>query len=180
MGWCRPEGCYRLAMGFCGISFVDFPSIARMPGGKMTHVFVAMGFGKDRGSSDVCKATVAFYECCPGDAAIVGESVAVDNNRFRPQPETVERPMHGKDRGPEDVDAVNFFVIHDSDSPCQSFVFDYDAQGFATFFTDLLRVVEPWMAECRGEDYGGGIDGPGKSTAPGFVATGFNDCWVEA
>ena len=58
---------YCLAMGFCGIAFVDVPSVDRKEGVETSHFVVACGFGKDGRGSYVGQFAVAFDDRLPGN-----------------------------------------------------------------------------------------------------------------
>lgn len=176
---CGAKSGNGITVGFGRVAFVDLPSIARTLVGQSAHCFVAVGLCKDRGGGNVGEPSVAFDKRGPRDLAVGGESVAVDYYGFRPQFESVERAMHGKNGCAQNIDPVNFFIIDNSDGPCESLVFNDGAKLVATFLADLFRIIEPRMAESSGKDNRGGVDRTGQTASSGFVATGFNDVRIK-
>ncbi len=67
-----------LAMGFCGVAFVDFPVVAGVLGGEFLHQFIAVGLGEYRGGCYRHVCGVAFDYGCMRDDYAVGDSIVVN------------------------------------------------------------------------------------------------------
>ena len=100
------------------------------------------------------------------------EAVAVDNDALRTNLQTVQRAMHGENRGVEDVVSIDFGHIDHTDRPRQGIALDFGAQCTPACIGQLLRIVERLVVIVGRKDDCGGIDRTGQTTAPRFVTTG--------
>lgn len=127
-----------LAVGFCGVAFVDVPGILWVEVVKPFHLVISICFGKDGCCRYVGEFAVAFYYCCPGYVTPWLEAVAVDDYGSGGDFEGVEGAVHGQYGGVEDVDAVDLFGCHDSYGPCDGFGLDVVAEQVAVVFAKLF------------------------------------------
>ena len=81
--------------------------------------------------------------------------------------------MHCLDGCVQDIYAVDLFGLDCAYAVRYRFGFDGFANYVSVFAAHLLRVIEERVHEARRQYYGGGIYGPGKASAPGFIAAGF-------
>ena len=140
------------------------------------HIIVAIGLGQHRSGGNRQIFRIALHDGGVRNfkhLAHVGlEAVAVDDNAFGTELQTVECAVHGQDSGVQDVDPVDLFRIDHTDRPRQRILLDDRAQRAPPGIGQLLRVVEQFVVIVRRKDHGGSIDRTGQTTATGFVATG--------
>ena len=163
---------------FGGVAFVAIPAIVRVEFMLRFHVFVAVGFGEDRGGGDSLVFGVAFNDAEVWNIVLADEAVAVDEQELGSGVELRDGEVHGMYGGAEDVDTVNLVVVDGSDSPCNGIVFNIMAESQTLFGSELLGVVEERVAVVVRQDDGGGIDRAGKTTASSLVATSFGEFFI--
>lgn len=126
----------------CRITFVDFPVIARIAGGGITHEFVAVGLGEDRGRGYVAVFRIAFDHGHVGYVAVWFETVAVNGDSARRNLKRIQGAVHGEDRGVENVDAVYFLMVNRGNGPGYGITFYDGTQFLALLFGEFFRIVE--------------------------------------
>ena len=159
----------------CRITFVDFPVIARIAGGGITHEFVAVGLGEDRGRGYVAVFRIAFDHGHVGYVAVWFETVAVNGDSARHNLKRIQGAVHGEDRGVENVDAVYFLMVNRGNGPGYGITFYDGTQFLALLFGEFFRIVEQRVWISVGKNYGSCENGSGQASAPGFIAACFEN-----
>ena len=161
-----------------GIAFVAEPVVKWVFLSQVIHVVVPERLGQDAGGCDGEVFAVALDDGGVRQVAVGLETVAVDDDGFRPKGELVECPVHGEDGGVEDVDVVYLLGRNDADTPGQGIAQNLFAELVAPLFRELLGVIQPLVVIIGGENDGGGEDAAGKTSSAGFIATGFGQSFV--
>ena len=165
------DGC---AVVTSRIAFVLCPVIVWEFLGNASHILVTMSLGKDARSSYAHHLAVALDDGGEGDVAVGIKAVTVDEDVLGTHREPVKCPVHGSDRGLEDVDAVNFLGRDHSHSPCQSLVLDNGAQHVALVLGELLAVVEQFVVEVGRQNHSGSRDRSCQASTPCLVTPRLN------
>ena len=135
-----------------------------------------MGLREDRGGGDTGIGRVAVDDG-PVILEPIGseraEFVAVDKQELRRRIQAQHRPLHARDGGPEDVEAVDFRRADFFYGPGDGFALNHFPKFLPGALGHLFRIVQQRMAEVRGQDDGGGEDRSGQRSPSGLVAAGF-------
>ena len=127
-----PELCDRFPVDCRAISLIVVPAIMRKFQVKSLHILVPPGFGQDAGCCNGGVEGVALYDAVVGDFPVAGEPVAVYEQESRCHSQSVgasqsiESEVHGFERGVEDIDPVDFFLIYEGDAPGKRFGLNND------------------------------------------------------
>ena len=170
----RNSECFDgLTVLFGGVSLVAKPVVLRILLGQLVHIVVTIGLGKDRGCRDGEELAITLDNGRMRKVTIRFEAVAVDNDGFRAHLKLVEGPMHGQDRGIENVDAVNLLRSDDTYGPSHRIALNDLAQLIALTLSQLFGVVEQFVVLIGGQDDSRSIDAACQTASTRLVAAGF-------
>lgn len=158
-----------------GIACVVVPTVVRVLFVKLQHEIVATGFGQNAGGGDREVFAIALDDGLIIDEGIGFETIAVDDDKFGAKCQGIESTVHGKDRGVENVDFVDFTGRNFGDGPSKSIAFYLFAQLITHLCRELLAIVETRVLIVGRENDGGGKYGTCQTTAPCLVATGLHE-----
>src|SRR5262245_28577178 len=159
----------------CRVSFVGFPAIAGMPHGQPVHEVVAQHFGDDRGCRDRMAARVSVHDGLVL-AAQLGTRQAIDENVRRREAEPVQCALHGEDRRPANVQAVDFTHARGADGDGKCPLADLRDEPLPLRSGEHLGVVETAnRLDAHRKHDGRGDHWTGQWTAADFVNPGDAD-----
>ena len=113
-----------------------------------------------------------------GNIGIGAKTIAVYQQMLRTHTQGIDRPMHGQNRGIEDIETVNLFGRNDTYSPRHSLPFDDRAQGTPLAVGQLFGIIQLFIAEVRRQDDRSSIDRSCQTTTAGFITAGFYDIFM--
>lgn len=113
-----------------------------------------------------------------GNIGIGAKTIAVYQQMLRTHTQGIDRPMHGQDRGIEDIETVNLFRRNDTYGPRHSLPLDDRAQGTPLAVGQLLGIIQQLITEIRGQDDRSGIDRSCQTTTAGLITAGFYDIFM--
>ena len=153
------------------IAFVHIPAISRILHGSIVHIIIAGCLGKYRGGCDIGVATVATHHGGVLQATTRLETVAVDKHMPGPHAQGIESAVHGKDRGVENVDAVDFSCGARCYGPRHGRFLYHGYKRAPARIAELLGIVEPRVGEAVGQNDGCRKHGAGEAAAASLVAS---------
>ena len=175
-----------LAVLLRGIALVGEPVVLGIFLCQAVHVVITIGLGEDAGGSDSEVFAVALDNRRMGQLLAVSrvliglEAVAIDDDGLRAHFQLIQCPMHGEDRGVEDIDLVDLLGGDDAHSPGYGIALDDLTQLIAALLRELLRVVEELVLITVGQDDGSSIDTACQAATTSLVAACLNLAFVPA
>ena len=101
------------------VSFISFPSVLWVLQIEACHIEVAFGFSQDRSGGDIGIDSVSFDDTLVGDISLGSESIPIDQQELGGNFELCDGPIHGFERGVQDIDLVDFLRGDHFDCPGQ-------------------------------------------------------------
>lgn len=204
---CRSVGFDGAPVRRCGISLVALPFVKGKFAVEFVHIVITKRLGKDGSSGNVEVTGIAFNDSdvwqevgatafsdtltdegrLPlgkhgaigwGRGVVRFEAVAVHNDSFGAQLQTVEGAVHGKDGSVENVDAVDLFGTDDAYRPCQGIIDNLLPQPVTLGRRELLGIVDVGIDIVGWQNDGGGKDAACEASASGLVTSGFDEVVV--
>ncbi len=154
------------------IAFMLCEMITGIAGIHLNHQAVACDFRNDAGGGNGIAQRIASHQRRLLNGKRV-DGAAVDEDMPRLDRQRRHGAAHGFVRRTENVEPVNLFGIDDGDRPVKApagrqLLVKLLPYGMAK----LLGVGQDRMGKPNRQDRGGGDDGPGEGSPPGFVNTG--------
>lgn len=175
----EPQGFNRFPMVQGAIAFIGVPMVIRVLGVEVDHIIIPVGFGQYAGSRNRSIGGVPFDDALMHREGIRTEQMAINQDESGPGLELVKGKVHGLERGFQDVDPVNLFLVNTGHGPGEGFLPDHIAQQVAVLFFHLFGVIQQGMPEPGRQDYGRRENRTGETAAASFIAAGFNEVFLE-
>ena len=97
----------RFAVGTRWITLILLPAVRGVFFRQLQHIVVAIGLRQNGCGGDGQKAAVSLYHAGKGDLFIRSEPVAVDKKCLGLYLKLFDGPVHGKERGFQNIDSIN-------------------------------------------------------------------------
>src|ERR1041385_205561 len=154
------------------VALVGRPRVRRMAGREQLHQVIAHGLRDDRGSGDRVAVRIPVHDGIMRTAQLrAGQAVHQDEGRRDPEP--VEGTPHGEDRGPPDVQPVDFAHARRAPPHGQCAGPHHAGEPQAALRQEQLRVAQsPDNLAVRWKHDGRGHHWTSQGTAARFVDTG--------
>lgn len=153
-----------------GITLVAQPVVLGVFGCQSIHIVITKSFGEDAR----CRYRQVFAIALDNGGVrqmLIGlEAVAINNDGLGTNSKLVEGTVHGKNRGIENVNLVDFLGCDHPYRPCHGIAHDDLTQGIALPLRELLGVIELFVGIVGWKDDSRRIDAASKATASCLVA----------
>jgi len=127
------------------VTFVDVPVVIGKTQVKQLHVLVTGGFCQNGCCSDGLVKPIASCDAAVWYSAVGIEAVAVDQQKFGYLFQLINGPVHGQERGVEDIYAVDLFSRNTGHGPGKRFFFNEGPQLAALFLCQFFGIVEQFV-----------------------------------
>lgn len=159
-------------MQFRAVAFVLAEAILRETRAEVAHNRVARDLRDHAGRRDAEAVAIAVDDRRLRQRERENRE-AINKDMLGLQGERIERGAHRLMGGAQDIDRVDLHRIDHADRPENGSVGrEVVVNFFPLFRQELLRIVQPTVAEFFRKDYGGGYNRPGQGAAARFIDAG--------
>ena len=114
----------RFAVGTRWITLILLPAVRRVLFRQLQHIVVAVGLRQNGCGGDGQKASVSLHHAGKGDLFVRSEPVAVYKKCLGLYLELFDGPVHGKERGFQNIDGINLGGCNHPYPPGDGLLFD--------------------------------------------------------
>jgi len=160
---------------FGPIPFIGIPGIMRKEFVQTLHVFIAVRFRQYAGRCNGRIQAVALNNAFMGCPTIFFETIPIYEEKFWAFPEFVECKMHGLERSFQDINSVDFFMIHGCHRIAQRMMLDIFSQLITVLFSNLFRIIQQRVIKIWWKNYRCSKHWSGQAPTASFVASSFDN-----